>query len=743
MWLGPKNRAYSSVGGNSLSNAMGTNFANTGTGTFAYDGIRTWKNEVRNALNFGDSTGQVNHQPPLDAAGWPAADFCLQFASGTTTIGSIPWANGTWNCGFTSKNGGLETVAGLFGTTVSATSVAGPLVTFTITPNNNVPGIIVTGTTGGVTNIWAYPPTYSGLTGIDNPLLPGSFTNECIGHYSKYAYLRFMQVLNTWKNTTRMSSSNRLKPTNCQVQRSGADDYPTAANGGFLKFNTVAVPTLGDTSVTLSNPWPNATGDYAMYLSGASNANYARFVHFVNGSVGPYSFPNALTQTSSNQFVQVGIERTPVELVIALANACNVGVWINQPWYEDGTNGAAGTWTADVCQYLAANWTSTGNIYFEDGNENWNGTYLPLYMINAMVVQGGYADSAHLVAERRHICANVCRANLPAGWWGTRAFQVNGCQSAMPGGPFAPRGVYNAMNASWGNPSADCQYTTMSPYATPNVVNNNDSIATIEADFVAAEHSGRVTQGIESEIAVGLSQIPRGGAIKLCTYEAGGQWNGVNANAVNVGAAILDTGMIAPLKGLYDRMFTSGVDFATHFGSGLAQNISGNRAPENNLQLVQNSAAFFANPVSSSPPYAAISSYFGGFVHSFGQRNVIHAKGDIIQGYDYVENDANISTTLPNFTMGATQYPHSVNGYLTWVLYCLAPQTYALDVTYSTVGGGVTSDVEVNGTVVYTGVALSSGLVHMGNIPLIAGWNYVTLGRNTTQTGTVNTLQFN
>ena len=81
------------------------------------------------------------------------------------------------------------------------------------------------------------------------------------------------------------------------------------------------------------------------------------------------------------------------------------------------------------------------------------------------------------------------------------------------------------MNVAYGNPSADVQYTACSPYTTPGPIGAADSIATIEATFVSRQKLDRAVQLIENETIVGLSMIPNGGAIKMCSYEGGGQWN--------------------------------------------------------------------------------------------------------------------------------------------------------------------------------------------------------------------------
>ena len=137
-----------------------------------------------------------------------------------------------------------------------------------------------------------------------------------------------------------------------------------------------------------------------------------------------------------------------------------------------------------------------------------------------------------------------------------------------------------------------------------------------------------------------------------------------NGNA-NVGAAIVDAGMVAPLQGLYDRMFETGLDLTTHFGSGLANAVSALLGCADNLQSTAAYTAFIANPTTSSPAYAAISSYFGGFTHAAGQRNVVSGSGSIIQGYDYADNNADISTTLASFAQsGNNIYPHRQTGYI-------------------------------------------------------------------------------
>ena len=65
--------------------------------------------------------------------------------------------------------------------------------------------------------------------------------------------------------------------------------------------------------------------------------------------------------------------------------------------------------------------------------------------------------------------------------------------------------------------------------------------------------------------------------------------------------------------------------------------------------------------------------------------------------------------------------------------------------TFASVNPGVTTNVECNGTVLYTGVVVPSGagptVVNVGNVTLLSRWNYITLGKNGAQVASINQLQ--
>ena len=105
---------------------------------------------------------------------------------------------------------------------------------------------------------------------------------EVIAHYRNYAHIRVMQCVNSLANTIQATSGNRRTPSNCQVAYNVINDTPTADQGGNAQFNLTAVPVTGNTSATLSNPWPLPTGSYGIRI--ASSAANARFVTLTNGA---------------------------------------------------------------------------------------------------------------------------------------------------------------------------------------------------------------------------------------------------------------------------------------------------------------------------------------------------------------------------------------------------------------------------------------------------------------------------
>lgn len=209
-------------------------------GLFGNGGIPTTQDRIPNAVGF-QNPASLGTSVSL-SNGWPAADFVCTLVQNANDSGNVqPWVAGTWKCGFTSNGSGTETVVGTGSGTVSNIVNASGHVTFDLIPTSGSGdfGFKVTGTTSGVTNIYAYLPGYSSNASIfghqDIPLV----TNEFITAYTPCGHQRSMQQTNVINNNTVMTSSNRAKPSNTRLNNTWAgavtEAYPQEWFANFAK----------------------------------------------------------------------------------------------------------------------------------------------------------------------------------------------------------------------------------------------------------------------------------------------------------------------------------------------------------------------------------------------------------------------------------------------------------------------------------------------------------------------------
>jgi Chitobiase/beta-hexosaminidase C-terminal domain len=203
---------------------------------------RIWESNVIQA------NASFNTPCTLTAAGWPSEDFEVAlFSTGSASTQSQPsWAvGGTWFCGFIPSGGTIAIAQGnTYGNcTISNVQTGqGPgsaYTTFSLTVGSTAAnpgfGFKVTGTTAGVTNLFAYLPEYA-TAGANTTT--GYFqavptcTTEWVSAHNTLRRLRFMDMQNAWYNC-----------------------------GVLLPFTATAA--AGATSATLANPFPRATGTYA------------------------------------------------------------------------------------------------------------------------------------------------------------------------------------------------------------------------------------------------------------------------------------------------------------------------------------------------------------------------------------------------------------------------------------------------------------------------------------------------
>jgi hypothetical protein len=293
------------------------------------------------------------------------------------------------------------------------------------------------------------------------------------------------------------------------------------------------------------------------------------------------------------------------------------------------------------------------------------------------------------------------------------------------------------LQSTYGSASADIQCLATAPYITPTV-GNTDSISTIESEVAALAPNAAFVY-YEENVAITAMHY----GAELIAYESGVQWNAVNNNNANVGLAIMDAGMTAPLETYYTALYNGGYSSCTHFTEGVdgyygAGGSQGNLSPQNEMAV--NTATYLS---SGSPTYNAVSSFFNGFVPT---RNVVSGSGSVIDAINYADNSVATGTSTYPYLGELNEYLqgpfNDVTGQIGYRISCMVPGTYSLGVYFTTTSSG-TCEVEVNGTILNGGSAFSiaNGLTNqLGltvSVTLTRGNNYVLLGQSGAQSGII------
>jgi hypothetical protein len=660
------------------ANLMGINMFAGGAYYPLLEGFPIFKNRIRETSGFCSVAVYCNNVAGSD--GWPKADFQMAVYIGIQQAWGYAPPSSPYKCGFigtgsetivANNHDGHSSVANIVHGTGGAYTTFDFIDTTPVGTAANY-GIQVTGTTGGVKNVYCYLPAYPG-SGIDfaaGSIPPSSaYTTEAINFYKQFHHLRIMWASNALYNTTLSTSTTRTTTSNTQV------------------------------------------------YNGSSPTNTAN----------------------------VG-EGVPIEWWIGLANATGTtGLWINTPADEDGTYGAAGSWSTNMLQSVAAHYTSSGPLYFEMGNETWNTGYPVNYhsgTLNTLYTGStGYSSIYDYLGYRFRSFSTIAQAQLPAGWWGTKAFQVIGVQF---GGTLAypqAQQVLAAMRTRYGagSPAADLHYITMAPYVTPqlNSGDASDSAATLLSKFTTTIPLGSGSAGIslgdsEASNALAISY----GMLGINSYEGGGQWNSVNGgnpNAItNLGAMILSSGMTSSMTTLYQYLIDFKFANFSHFATGV--DVGGDVAGPLD-ELAKTWTANTGISTANSPTLAALLS----FGSPSTTRNIVTpGSGSSFSGANWADNL--VTSTYGNFdSQGyspANNTTYSAVGNVMYLIKATAAGTTTLSITMSNVSGTPQTQVEVNGTIVRTVNGLVNGVNNLGSITLVKGLNYIRLGINNGAQGT-------
>lgn len=694
-----------------------------------------------------------------------------------------------FSCGFTSKGTGTETITPNNGTITNKQYNGGTkVVTFDFVATNAASAFsyAVTGTTGGVTNVFNWLPAYRSIntSGYNATTL---ITAEAIAHYSTYPFIRNMWLANAWYN---MGYAQSFTAT-ANIGATSATLNTAITNGTYLAIFQQTSSTCDVRSVTVTG------GTACAWTGGLTVAVTKMFLP--NSSATRHTPTNTKTrgtwQGSGSSF-----EGYPAEWFVDLCVACNTSPWICMPVFDDGT------YQSDVGSMVVSKLASSPflNAYFEVGNENWNGGLFSGSdsSVTALAAFNGLTI-ANQMATLIHTLANSMRTAF-GGNYSTQVQIVNAWQAANTS-------YFQQVMAYYGTqgwtPSADMKYLSVAPYinttnATPTASLASSGVLTVTSSpfdnplgigstvtgssvpansIVTSQLSGPPLGGSSTtaatyqlstsgatvaseamaaslalssstaQIQANLNSIATQNAfksrldnlaimalhygLKVATYEGGWQVNTESASLTNAGAATMDTGMTAVMETFYNTIFNHGVSLFAQFEGGVAGN-SSSRSPNDELSTV------FPITTGTSPRFAAIQNYATGLpVPTF---NVVSGTGSIIQGYNWADNiDV---TQLGSFNLGAFKLApfYNSNGYCPYLVNCTNAKNYNLDVTFSGVSGSPTTDVWVNGVKVASAVAVSNGVVRVVSATALnLGPNEILLGTAAGQTAFISQIQTN
>ena len=570
---------------------------------------------------------------------------------------------------------------------------------------------------GGATNIFAYLPAYNSNTTIDNPLAASAFTAEAISHFNQYGGLRWMSRQNVLNNTQMGTSTNRLQYNNTtkNVQTSGS-------RYGTLNV-TLTANITGANSATLTS-WPLGNGTFALGFNNGAIWRVCTILGTTATILGA-----AVTTTSTT--TAYGFDNWPMEWAASFCIACGVGLWINQPALEDGTNYAAGSWSQSVLQWLDTNWPSSAPpVIFELGDELWaNNPSSEIYnALAALYVPGTYTSNAAYLGYRLHTFSQLAQSTLSTLAFGTNIKQVWAWQ-ALVGSPSSTN-VPAAMVAAYSSFSNDVQYMANAPYFSANLTSGM-SVAQVQAAYNNLAPNLAGGKGCDCFTIMAIHY-----GANYITYEGGDDIGGGDGSGVpNSGPAKMNSGFTAAMEACYTAILNAGATWFTQFEEGASTFGTGSSQVDYSpgFELTNNWSLR-----NSSPTFNAISSFFNGFTPT---RNVVTTPGAVIAGSAYADNNSGANG---NFNL--TKYfgaPFLQAGYCAYLVYSATNRSSAVAVTFSGVSGSPTSQFWCNGTEVASSVSVSNGSVSMGTCSLVTGWNYVAFGKNGAQTATITQVTFN
>jgi hypothetical protein len=415
--IGPRGSVSSGV------NPMGTNYAAGGASALSYESLPMFKNRVREGRGFTE-TGSLETQVSLTSAGWPAGDFACVLWEGA----NVPeWASAATSgnpmkCYFIGT--GSETVAltSLNGCTIAniVHGTGGAYTTFEIYNITGDFGFQVTGTTGGVTDVAAYPPGYD-LGGIDDVTQESAYWPASLTIYGALAGITNAWLSNVFYNTGENTSTTRRTPSNMQARQivSGNQGQNVVCEGYPAEWLAYFCKYCG----------PNVAAYFCLPV----------WEDGTNGQAGTYS--NALLTMVNDVLIPNG-NKVILEIGREIWNSANYPI---------------GVGSGQTLNTLAVN----SGIASSDTD---------------------YAGCYKYVGYRMHALANMCRSIFGSAF-GTQVKLVIGSQTGGNGyGTYFPAAL-SYMSSNYGNPGADVQYLALAPYVNLADNAGDTSVALVLSDL--------------------------------------------------------------------------------------------------------------------------------------------------------------------------------------------------------------------------------------------------------------------
>lgn len=554
-------------------NLVGINFPAGGSAALSYEGLPIFRNRIRESRGFTTIPG-TEAQVPLSPQGWPIADFACVLYEGHVIPSWVGAGKKPFKCGFIGA--GTEVISGNGSARVSniVHGMGGRYTTFDLWMTGGG-GFNVAGTATSVINIYAYLPDYPQV-GIDDPLQPSAFTREAISHYSQFHHIRWMEAQGAVQNTFLCRSSNRRTARNTQANQGswgqislyGIGSVVGTATGGSaisisdslqswrpdalvgrLVWNSrsgdaakvvsngvnslqvgspmsanragdkyVICLAKGDSAAVLKEPWAAPSGTIILTFPDAAFDGVA--CNVTHGSMA-VSLLKPLPATVTQPFITGGVEGYPVEWAASFCKACNVGLWVCLPIFEDGPNGTSGSYSDEVLGYLARELSGDLPLYLEISNEIWNPGSGVFRAWRSLAAQSGL-DGSQYIGMRYHDLADACRRHFPKSF-AKSVFQVAAWQSGG-GGLNGFTQILSYMESKYGAPRADVQFLAIAPYADPGYL-SYESVTSIS-------RSSPAVIGIDSRRD--SNPLTSGNTVDFANFEGLHELNGRSATVLAV-----------------------------------------------------------------------------------------------------------------------------------------------------------------------------------------------------------------